>query len=841
MTKIAHTFTRWYGKTILDRPVVVLLCLSVIIAVLGYNAKNFRIDASADALLLENDKDLRYARQISERYGVYDFLLISYSPNNDDLLAQDNLETLGRLRKDLTELDGVDSVLTILDVPLLESPPISYDDISNDIPNLKTPTIDKNLARIELKESPFYRDLLVSPDLRTTALVVNLKSDPIYKDLIATRNGYLDQKAQDRLSQEDAAHLNAVIDKIRTHQIRMNAIQHKNIAAIRAIMDRYRPQAQLFLGGISMIADDMITFIKNDLKVFGLGVFLLLVFMLGIIFKDFRWIVMPMLCCFLSVICMMGVLGAFGWDVTVISSNFVSLQLIITLAIVVHLVVRYREFQQTLPQADHRTLIKETIRTKFVPCLYAALTTIAGFGSLLLCDIKPVIHFGWMMSIGILLSMGLTFLLFPSGLILLKQPNQPSEPKYLKFSLTGFLARFTESHGKMILTITGICSVLAVMGIYRLQVENSFIDYFKKSTEIYQGMAAIDQQLGGTTPLDVIIQFEPIDLKAEFAQDDEEFFDPFDDDTQEEDYNKYWFMEDRMEMVEKVHDYLNGLSETGKVLSLGTLLKIGRRLNDGQSLDSLEMAVLYTKMPDEYKNLILFPFVSFENSEARFAIRIIDSMKSLKRNALLKKIEYDLVHQLKIEKDKVKLAGTMVLYNNMLQSLFASQIKTLGVVALALLVMFLLLFRSIKLALIALFPNLFSAGAVLGVMGWLNIPLDMMTITIAAISIGIAVDDTIHYIYRFREEIKTDSDYYKTLHRCHNTIGHAMYYTSVTIIIGFSILVLSNFWPTIYFGLFTSMAMLIALIASLTLLPLLLVLFKPFGPDASSSVEMGMG
>ena len=841
MTKIAHTFTRWYDKTILDRPFVVLFFLIVIIAVLGYNAKNFRIDASADALLLENDKDLRYARQISERYGVYDFLLISYTPKNDDLLAQNNLETLGRLRKDLTELDWVDSVLTILDVPLLESPPISYDDISNDIPNLKTPTIDKNLARIELKESPFYQDLLVSPDLRTTALVVNLKSDAIYKDLIATRNGYLDQKAQDRLSQEDTAHLNAVIDKIRTHQIRMNDIQHRNIAAIRAIMDRYRPQAQLFLGGISMIADDMITFIKNDLKMFGAGVFLLLVFMLGIIFKNFRWIMMPMLCCFLSVICMMGVLGAFGWDVTVISSNFVSLQLIITLAIVVHLVVRYREFQQTLPQADHRTLIKETIRTKFVPCLYAALTTIAGFGSLLLCDIKPVIHFGWMMSIGILLSMGLTFLLFPSGLMLLKQPNQPSEPKYFKFSLTGFLARFTESHGKMILTITGICSVLAVMGIYRLQVENSFIDYFKKSTEIYQGMAAIDQKLGGTTPLDVIIQFEPIDLKAEFALDDEEFSDPFDDDTQEEDYNKYWFMEDRMEMVEKVHDYLNGLSETGKVLSLGTLLKIGRKLNDGHSLDSLEMAVLYTKMPDEYKNLILFPFVSFENSEARFAIRIIDSMKSLKRNALLKKIEYDLVHQLKIEKDKVKLSGTMVLYNNMLQSLFASQIKTLGVVAVALLVMFLLLFRSIKVALIALFPNLFSAGAVLGVMGWLNIPLDMMTITIAAISIGIAVDDTIHYIYRFREEIKTDSDYYKTLHRCHNTIGHAMYYTSVTIIIGFSILILSNFWPTIYFGLFTSMAMLIALIASLTLLPLLLVLFKPFGPDAGSSVEMGMG
>ncbi len=831
MTKIAHTITRWYGKFILDRPVVVLLLLAAVIAVLGYKAKDFRIDASAESLLLENDKDLRYARLVSDRYGVYDFLLISYAPKNDDLLSQNNLETLGRLRDDLNKLDWVESVLTILDVPLLESPPISYADISNDIPNLQTPSIDKSLARIELKESHFYRDLLVSPDMRTTALVVNQKSDPIYNDLIAKRNSYLDQKAQGRLSREEADHLNAIMDKIRAHQIRANDRRHENIMEIRAIMDHYRPQAELFLGGISMIADDMITFIKNDLKLFGLGVFILLVFMLGIIFHSIRWIVLPMLCCFLAVISMMGVLGAFGWDVTVISSNFVSLQLIITLAIVVHLVVRYREFQKTLPQADHRTLVKETIRTKFVPCLYAALTTIAGFGSLLLCDIKPVIHFGWMMSAGILLSLGLTFLLFPAGIMVLKAPNPPTAPKFLKFSLTDFLALFTESHGTIILIITGILSILTVMGVYRLKVENSFIDYFKKSTEIYQGMAVIDQQLGGTTPLDVIIQFEHMDLEDEFADEDEEFSDPIEEGAKEEDYNKYWFMEDRMEVVERVHDYLDGLPETGKVLSLGTLLKIARKLNKGQSLDSFEMAVLYTKLPDEYKSLILDPFVSFEVSQARFALRIKDSMKTLKRNALLKKIEQDLVHQLKLEKDKVRLSGTMVLYNNMLQSLFSSQIKTLGVVALTLLVMFLLLFRSIKVALIAIFPNIFSAGAVLGVMGWLNIPLDLMTITIAAISIGIAVDDTIHYIYRFREEIKTDGDYYKTLHRCHDSIGHAMYYTSVTIIIGFSILALSNFWPTIYFGLFASLAMLIALIAALTLLPQLLVLFKPFGPD----------
>jgi uncharacterized protein len=367
------------------------------------------------------------------------------------------------------------------------------------------------------------------------------------------------------------------------------------------------------------------------------------------------------------------------------------------------------------------------------------------------------------------------------------------------------------------------------MGIYRLKVENSFIDYFKKSTEIYQGMAVIDQQLGGTTPLDVILKFDAVSPDADMGEEDDMFEDPFEKMDEKEDPNKYWFIEDRMETIERVHHYLEALPATGKVLSLATLLKIGRRLNDGVSLDSLEMAVLYSKMPDDYKDLILSPYINFENNEVRFTMRIIDSMPSLNRNSFLQKINHDLVDQLKIKKEKFRLAGMMVLYNNMLQSLFTSQIKTLGIVALALLLMFLLLFRSVKLALIALFPNLFSAGAVLGVMGWMDIPLDMMTITIAAISIGIAVDDTIHYIYRFREEIKSDGDYIKTLYRCHNSIGHAMYYTSVTIIIGFSILVFSSFWPTIYFGIFTSLAMLIALVAALTLLPHLIVIVKPFG------------
>jgi predicted RND superfamily exporter protein len=831
MKRLADLAIRWYTLCVLDHPIVTILGLVILIALLGYKAQDFKIDASAETLLLENDKDLRFTRKVSNRYGVNDFLLISFTPAEGDLLSKKNLEVLAALRDELSTLEQVTSVFTILDVPLLESAPIKDGNFSKGLPKLQSPDVDRKLARAELRESPFYRELIVSRDMKTTAVVANLKVDTAYRELIQQRNAYLDKKSDGRLSRAERTEFKALVKKIRMRLDELNKKRHENIQQVRNIIAKYRSHGQLYLGGISMIADDMITFIKKDLKVFGWGVFILLIAMLGIIFKRIRWIVLPMLCCFLSVIAMMGVLAAFDWEVTVISSNFVSLQLIITLAIAVHLIVRYREFHNHNPGLDQRALVQDTIRTKFVPCLYAALTTIAGFSSLLLCDIKPVIHFGWMMSAGIIVSLVLTFILFPAGIVFLKKPNQTNRKKWITFSLTDFLARFTESHGRLVLVLTLLVTVFSIAGASRLVVENSFIDYFKKSTEIYQGMKEIDQKLGGTTPLDVIVQFEAIELD-DFEDEEDPFDDPFDNETAQND-DQYWFVDERMATVEKVHDYLEQLPETGKVLSLGTLLKIGRNLNKGKSLDSIEMGVLYTKLPDDYKELILKPYLSIEHNEVRYFLRIKDSLKTLKRNALLKQIRKDLVEQLGLDKDKVRLAGTMVLYNNMLQSLFSSQILTLGVVALALLAMFWILFRSVQVALIALFPNLLSAGAVLGIMGWMNIPLDMMTITIAAISIGIAVDDTIHYIYRFRKEIKTDSDYLQTMHRCHGSIGHAMYYTSITIIIGFSILVFSNFWPTIYFGVFTGIAMFIALLASLTLLPQLLIVFKPFGPQAS--------
>jgi len=843
MTK-HHPVAFFFDRIVLGHPKTVIFCMLVVVGFLGFGARGFRLDASAETLVLENDEDLRYARVISSRYGQHDFLVLTYtprgdlfSPETDNLFSPETLTTLARLRDDLRSLESVSSVLSILDVPLLESPPVPFKELTNDLPILESPVADMNMAKIEFQNSPLYQNLLVSSDLKTTALLVYLSDDDVYRDLLEHRNELQQKKDSGSLTSAERAELKSVVEQCRKSKDEMRRRRHQDITVIRNIMDNYRRDAEMFLGGVSMIADDMITFIKNDLKMFGLGVMLFLILMLFIIFRRIRWILLPLLCCVVSVICMIGLLGWFGWEVTVISSNFISLQLIITLAIVIHLIVRYRELLVREPQAPNRRLILETVLLKLKPCVYAALTTIAGFASLVLCKILPVINFGWMMIGGLIVSLIATFLLFPAVLILMPKEMSPKTRQW-RFSLTSILARFTEKHGLLIVGVSGLFLTGSIIGISKLDVENCFIDYFRKDTEIHQGMKVIDQRLGGTTPLDVIIDFEetealPASTEPAVTESDETFdeFDEFDEYDKAAADEKYWFNAEKMARVKAVHNYLDNLPETGKVLSLATMLGITEKLNSGEPLDSFELALLYSETPDEFKTMLVKPYVSVEHNQVRFWARIRDSEKSLRRNELLKKIKKDLTGMLELNEENIHLSGLLVLYNNMLQSLFGSQIVTLGITVLLLTGMFLILFRSLKIAFVAMLPNALSVAVVLGVMGWLNIPLDMMTITIAAISIGIAVDDTIHYIHRFKDEFQKDRRYLPTMHRCHASIGHAMYYTSITIIIGFSILALSNFIPSVYFGLLTGLAMLIALLAALTLLPQMLILLKPFGKE----------
>ena len=837
MSKLHIWVRRFYDGVVLEHPAIVILCLLAVVSFLGYKAKDFKLDASTETLIIETDEDLRYSRLISARYGGYDYLLVTYTPRTD-LFSDESLSTLTRLRDELLQLNSVLSVTSILDAPLLESPPVPVKELVSHIQTLESPGVDRKLARIEFKDSPLYRNLLVSPDLKTTGLQIRFKADEDYQELLAHRDSLQEKQAAKTLTTAEAVEFKDVKEQIQQYREKRRKIRHEDIAAIRAIIDKYQKDAQIFLGGVSIITDDMIRFIKNDLSKFGFGVAFFLIVTLGFIFKRKRWVFLPMLCCIFSAISMMGLLGLFGWKVTVISSNFISLQLIITMAVSIHLIVRYRELLRSHPEKDQRQLILETVSMMLTPCLYAALTTIAGFLSLLLCDILPVRSFGWMMSAGIVVSLIVTFLFFPAALMLMsKVPPHARREKGL--ALTATLARFTETRGNLILVVSAAVFIISAIGISRLKVENSFINYFKKTTEIHQGMKVIDQKLGGTTPMDIIINVvEPGASAAQAATatpaagDDEfEEFEEFEKGNDE----KYWFTAEKMALVTRIQDYLESLPQTGKVMSLGTMLKVAEKLNNGKPLDNFQLALVYSELPEKFKNIILKPYVSPKYNQLRYSIRVKDSEKSLRRDALIKKIRYDLVNKLGLDKKQIHITGLMVLYNNMLQSLFKSQILTLGVVVLILLGMFLVLFRSLKTALIALVPNLLAIGAVLGFIGWLNIPLDMMTITIAAISIGMAVDNTIHYIYRFRYEFNISGQYHEVVHRCHGSIGCALYYTSLTIIIGFSILALSNFIPTIYFGLLTGLAMSIALVAALTLLPQLITVLKPFGPERNVS------
>jgi predicted RND superfamily exporter protein len=606
-----------------------------------------------------------------------------------------------------------------------------------------------------------------------------------------------------------------------------------DIATIRQILDKHRDMAEIHLGGVPMIVTDMMDFVSHDLRVFSLAVIGILVGILAIIFGRLRWVVLPLLIASIASVMTVGLLGFFEWRITVVSSNFLALLLIFALSLSIHLIVRYRELQVLKPQADQLTLVKETVRSKAIPCLYTVVTTMVAFGSLVVSGIRPVIDFGWIMVIGLILAFILTFTLFPVILMLMK-PGHLSQSRDLTGVITGFFADLNVRFGSTILIFTLVVMILAGIGISRLSVENRFIDYFKESTEIFQGMSLIDQKLGGTTPLNVIV-----DAPADFFVEEDNGFEILEED---EDFkldgeagfsaNSYWFNSYQLDTINAIHEYLEALPETGKVLSLATSLGVLEQLNEGEVMDDFFMSILYKRLPEEIKNAMISPYLSEDGHQLRFSVRVFESDVGLKRQALLEKIQTDLTQQLGLAEEQVHLTGMLVLFNNMLQSLYRSQILTLGVVFLAIFLMFTLLFRSLKLALIAIVPNLVAGVSVLGLMGGVGIPLDMMTITITAISVGIAVDNTIHYMHRFRDELWKDWDYPAALRRSHGSIGRAMYYTTITITIGFSILALSDFVPTVYFGVLTAFAMLTALLADLTVLPILLGKLKPYGKQS---------
>jgi predicted RND superfamily exporter protein len=817
-----------YDTFIFKYPIVVLFILTIFVSTLGCYATKVEIDASAETLLLDDDKDLKFFREVNKTYNNSNFLFVTFSPKTD-LLSKESLEDIKNISNDFLKLENVKNITSILNVPLLLSPIRPISDLVSGVDSLETKEFDKKLVKNEFLTSPLYKNALVSNDFKTTAIVLNLQNDTKYFELLEKRNSLLDKKRDKIITKEETQQLNDVIIEFKNYRDFIRNKETVEIQNIRDIIKKYESRNKIFLGGVNMIASDIVGFVRNDLVIYGSSLILILIFVLWYIFRHIRWIILPILVCFISVVSTTGVLGLFGWEVTVISSNFIALQLIITISIVLHLIVRYRELNLKYKHASQYKLVINTVLSKFEPSFFAIITTIIGFGSLILSHIQPVINLGLMMSTGIAISLFLSFITFPLLLILIEKKDE-HEKENTRFSFIQKCSEVVEHHGKAIIIVSLITIIFSVTGASKLIVENSFINYFKKSTDIYKGMKVIDEELGGTTPLDIIVKFkdEPKVEKVAKAKNQNEFDDFENEFDEKNDDKQYWFSQDKMDVIMAIHDYLESIPEVGKVQSLATLLKIGELLNNQQKLDGITLALLYNQLPEKYKTLILSPYINIDKNEARITMRIVDSNPNLRRNDLLNKINHDLNDIIKNKETTYQLSNLMVLYNNMLQSLFNSQVSTLGFTIIVLFIMFLILFKSIKVALIALTSNIIPISSIFGIMGWLNIPLDVMTITIAAIAIGIGVDDTIHFIHRFEEEFKVDHNYINAMKRSHQSIGYAMYYTSLVIILGFSILVLSNLIPTIYFGLLTVITMISVLSADLLLLPKLLLIFKPY-------------
>lgn len=926
-------------RLIVAFPKITLALFTALALFFGYYSTKLEIDASSQTLLLDNDKDLQIWREVSKRYETPNFLVLAYTPAGD-LLAPETIHKIEQMDAAFSKLDFVTSVTDITNVPLLLNKGGGMSELLKHIPTLTDSDVNLTAARREFATSPFYASNLVSADLRTTAILINLKPQTRYEELLRLRDGAKNALEQaEHESNRSGAQISQLKDTLKASEQNFKSYRdelrekdHRDIMALRALIAGFEKEFagdRLFLGGLNMIADDMVGYVRSDLATYGLGALVLLLACFWLFFRQAKFILLPLIICAYSVVLAAGLFGFLSFEVTVISSNFIALQLIITVSVCIHLIVAYREFSARFHAFSQRQLVYAVLRERARPCFFAIFTTVIGFMSLIFCDIKPVISLGIMMSVGISISLVTAFGVFGAVMSLLPRThNNRSFEQHFKFTLW-CAETALRSRG----AVYGVCAAAVIFGLYgisQLRVENSFIGYFKKSTDIRAGMEVIDTNLGGTIPLDIVVKFksaggadtasgnenstsgsanskngensnsagrnfaanstrqnsiaqnsatqnstaatqnsiaensipqnsvataqnlndknlseqgpaaatQPSDAvnsdqtRAANLEQNSTASDDFGDFEAEyaanENKPQYWFTSEKMRIISKIDDFLKDKNVTGhefigNVSSLASLLKLGKQINQGRDLDDLSLALIYSEMPANYRELVLSPFVNIEANEAHFSVRTIDSDPRLRRAKFLKDLQGGLNSLLEGEQASAQISGIMVLYNNMLQSLMSSQIDTLGITVLVLFVLFVIIFRSFSYALIAIVVNLIPLCACFGIMGVAGIPLDIMSITIAAISIGIGVDDVIHYIYRYKREFARLSDEAAAIRASHASIGYAMYYTSFAIILGFSVMMMSNFWPTIYFGLLICLVMSLLLLGALIILPSLIM------------------
>ena len=840
---------------LLDKYLFILFVVGLITLISGLGLNNFKLDASSDALVLENDESLKVYRETEDEFGDSSFLIITYEPKKE-LFSDYSISRIANLEQDLKKIDGVDSVLSLLDAPIFFQPKVGLSEVSDNLKNLSDDEVNLSLAKDEIIKNPIYKELIISEDGNITAMQVVLKGNKEYNQLINDRYDALEEI--DSNEPLTTKRKNELQNKLETINSRISELNNQEsdfnkllISEIRKTLNKYKDEATIYLGGPSMIATDMMDYIESDLVIFGTAVAVIFALMLYLFFGSLWYVLLPLMNAFLATFITAGFLGFMDWKISVVSSNFIALLLILTISLTVHLLVKINEIIKSgdtknisgvnFRETDLKTAIEEGYVQMLAPCFFAALTTAVAFLSLTFGELKPVIEFGKMMAFGISIAFILTFTFLPCTIYLISRFNTKDFLSLHK--ITTSLLNFSNNNKTLITTSFVLVFLIFSFGISKLEVENRFIDYFDKDTEIYKGMYEIDSKLGGTATLDIIIsepaesdipeksKVENIKTNLTVIANDFSFDDLFEDDLFEDissDASGYWWNTYSLKTLEEIHDYLDSIPEIGKVLSVASGIKLAREINDGEDLNDLELALLRSVLPEDIRETLLYSYINKDDSVVRISTRVNESAANLNRNELLEKINYDLQNQFNLKPDQYEITGLAVLYNNMLQSLFKSQIGSLLIVFAVISIMLLLIFKSFKVMIIGLIPNIFVASSVMGLLGLLRIPLDIMTITVAAISVGMAVDNTIHYIYRYKKELKKTNSVEQALANAHTTTGRAIFYTATTIAAGFCILSLSNFFPTVLFGLFTSLAMVLAFITSLTVLPNLLVKYKVF-------------
>ncbi len=759
--------------------------------------KDFRIDASSDSLVSQNDKDFKYFSYYQDLFPTKNSLIIAIKSNNK--IDRSLLVEVENISKRLSALPEVYSVFNINKAPILLLNNTNLLDLAND--NYET-ILDTNLeiedVLNEFSKSPIYSDQIINENKNITSIIIFLNENSKAIDLKKNKNLYLSQGKYYKIKTEIDKERNELIKKIRNIIINSN----QNFT--------------YYLGGVEMISSDVISYVKNDILTFSLIVLLIIILILFLIFRRFKWVFAILFTSISAVYLSIGLAGFINFEITAVSANFLSLMFVLSISMNVHIMNNYL-------QRDIK--IFENFSMMFWPCFYTFLTTIVAFVSLVISDIKPVIDFGIIMIVALLIVLISSFIILP----LIVSFFSKEEKNYsLNLNFLKSFYPFAYNNSKYIIGLNILVFFISLYGITNLNVENSFVKYFKKNTEIYKGMYLIDNELGGTTPLDIILKFKNDEkiLNTTINVDDEddlEIEDDFFSGDLFENENNIWFTNEKIEIVKSVHQYLESRIEIGKVTSIYSLIDTANKINKND-LSMFELSVLYNEIPIDYKTDLIDPYLNVEKNMVKISTRVKDS-KDIKRNDIINDINSYLLNEFD-NLEEFKVNGLLVLYNNMLKSLFSSQIKSLGFVILAIFIMFVILFRSLKLSILGIIPNILASTFILGIIGLLKIPLDIMTITIAAISIGIAVDNTIHYIYRYKENLKLGSNHSEMIEKTHLSVGNAVLITSIAITAGFLTLCLSNFVPTVYFGLFTSLAMIFAMIGVLITLPAMLRIIK---------------